>query len=68
MSIYSAFYDAVRQKQDMLNTSDRVATIKDFKVSLKMNYLIYGTVVFTDAQIFDGSVFHAMLLEKDKFY
>lgn len=68
MSIYSAFFDSVKQKEEVLGSDDHIGLIKDFRAKLKMDYLIYGSVVFTDAQIFDGAVFHAMLNEDDHYW
>ncbi|HOV17041.1 MAG TPA: hypothetical protein PLF50_06070 [Candidatus Cloacimonadota bacterium] len=66
MSLYSAFYDSVRQKKDLLKTTDRTGTLKDFRACLKLDYLIYGSILFTDAQIFDGAMFHEMA--NDDYY
>lgn len=69
MSIYSAFFDSVKQKETVLDTSDQkdyIGKMKDFRASLKLDYLIYGSILFTDAQIFDGAMFHIMA--NDNYY
>ncbi|GAB1366734.1 hypothetical protein MASR1M36_16050 [Candidatus Cloacimonadaceae bacterium] len=69
MSIYSAYYDSLAQKERVLaNANNHIGVIKDFIATVKLDYLIYGKVVFTDAQIFDGAVIHLMLQDGLKYF
>lgn len=66
IGLLSGKYDSTKQKAVLLN-GDRYLNFKSYTATMRLELLLTGKLIFTDAQFFDGLYFHWLSEDSDEF-
>ncbi|MDE7244936.1 MAG: hypothetical protein K2O18_13320 [Oscillospiraceae bacterium] len=64
--LLSGKYDSTKQRAVLLN-GDRLRNYRSYTATMRLELLLTGQLVFTDAQFFDGLYFHWLAADKEEF-
>lgn len=64
--LLSGKYDSTKQRAVLLN-GDRRCNFKSYTATMRMELLLTGQIILTDAQFFDGLYFHWLADDSDEF-
>lgn len=64
--LLSGKYDSTKQRAVLLN-GDRLRNYRSYTATMRMELLLTGHLIFTDAQFFDGLYFHWLAASKTEF-
>ena len=64
--LLSGKYDSTKQRAVLLN-GDRLRNFKSYTATMRLELLLTGHLILTDAQFFDGLYFHWVAHDKYEF-
>jgi len=64
--LLSGKYDSTKQRAILLN-GDRLRNYRSYTATMRLELLLTGHLIFTDAQFFDGLYFHWLCKDKSEF-
>ena len=64
--LFSGKYDSTKQRTVLLN-GDRLRNFRSYTATMRLELLLTGQIIFTEAQFFDGLYFHWLAHNSSEF-